>query len=159
MDKVIVTALLMIASITGAVIAMNGMIPAISKSSHSLNAANEATVRRIGTDLEILGVVSDSSGVEINAWVKNVGIYSIGPINSVDVFLITPGKGYAALSYDPTGVPGSWKEYPTGAGWERGKVLNLRIVTPTDFPASERYHVLRVATPNGVIVEEEFERW
>ena len=156
----------MIASITGAVIAMNGMIPAISKSSHSLNAANEATVKRIGTDLEILGVVSDSSGVEIDAWVKNVGIYSIGPtlpdmshVSSFDVFLITPGKGYAALSYDPTGVPGSWREYPTGAGWERGEVLNLRIVTPTDFPASERYHVLRVATPNGVIVEEEFERW
>ena len=96
MDKVIVTALLVIASITGAVIAMNGMIPAISKSAHSLSEANEATAIRIGTNLEILGVASDSSDVEIEAWVKNVGIYSIGPVDSVEVFLITPGKGFFA---------------------------------------------------------------
>ena len=159
MDKVIVTALLMIASITGAVIAMNGMIPAISKSSHSLESANEAAVKRIGTDVEILGIASDSSEPEIEAWVKNVGIYSIGPVAAVDVFLITPGEGYFALEYDPTGVAGSWRESPLGSSWDRGEVLNLQMVIPQGFPISVSYHILRLATPNGVIGEEAFERW
>tara|TARA_B100001123_G_scaffold274165_1_gene305095 strand:+ start:109 stop:588 length:480 start_codon:yes stop_codon:yes gene_type:complete len=158
-DKVIVTALLVIASITGAVIAMNGMIPAISKSAHSLSEANEATAIRIGTNLEILGVASDSSDVEIEAWVKNVGIYSIGPVDSVEVFLITPGKGFFALPYDSGGESGSWTEYPVGSSWERGEILNLRISAPSGFPSGETHHVLRVATPNGVIAEESFERW
>ena len=129
----------MIASITGAVIAMNGMIPAISKSSHSLQSANEAAVRRIGTDVEILGIASDSSEPEIEAWVKNVGIYSIGPVAAVG--------------------PGSWRESPLGASWYRGEVLNLQMVIPQGFPVSERYHILRLATPNGVIGEDAFERW
>ena len=159
MDKVIVTALLMIASITGAVIAINGMIPAISKSSSSMEAANDSVVRRIGTDVEILGVASDLSGTEIEAWIKNVGTYSIGPVSSVDVFLVTPGEGYSALRYDPAGLPGSWREYPLGASWERGEVLSLQIVIPQDFPVSAKYHILRVATPNGVVGEATFERW
>ena len=147
----------MIASITGAVIAMNGMIPAISKSSHSLESANEAAVKRIGTDVEILGIASDSSEPEIEAWVKNVGIYSIGPMAAVAVFLITPGD--FALEYDPTGGPGSWRESPLGSNWDRGEVLNLQMVIPQGFSVSERYHILRLATPNGVIGEEAFERW
>ena len=77
MDKVIVTALLMIASITGAVIAMNGMIPAISKSTHALESANEAVVKRIVTDVEILAIAADADESYLEAWVKNVGAYSI----------------------------------------------------------------------------------
>ena len=124
-----------------------------------MQAANESVVRRIGTDVEILGVASNSSGADIEAWIKNVGTYSIGPLSSVDIFLITPGQGYSALRYDPAGLPGSWRENPLGAGWGRGEVISLEIIIPQDFPVSERYHLLRVATPNGVVEEAAFERW
>ena len=159
MDKVIVTALLMIASITGAVIAMNGMIPAISKSTHALESANQAVVKRIVTDVEILAIAADADESYLEAWVKNVGAYSIGPVASVDVLLITPGEGYSFLNHDLAANPGSWREDPVGSGWQRGEILNLHMVLPEDFPTSERYHILRLSTPNGVIGEQAFERW
>ena len=149
----------MIASITGAVIAMNGMIPAISKSTHALESANQAVVKRIVTDVEILAVAADADETHVQAWVKNVGSHSIGPVTSVDVILITPGEAYSFLNHDLAGSPGSWREDPIGSGWKRGETLNLHMVLPPDFPTSERYHILRLSTPNGVIGEQAFERW
>ena len=138
---------------------MNGIIPAISKAGQSLNSANETAVQRIGTGIKILGIASDSSEAGMDTWIKNIGTYPIGPVASIDVFLITPGENYSSLMYDPAGGPGSWREYPPGATWERGEVLHMEIVIPLDFPTWERFHVLRVSTPNGVVGDEPFERW
>ena len=61
MDKVITSALLIIASVIAAVALINAVIPAMGKSSSALVAANSDAADRIRTDIAILHVASDTS--------------------------------------------------------------------------------------------------
>ena len=54
MEKVITTALLLIASVIAATALINAVLPAANKSSGALLAANSAAADRIKTDIEIV---------------------------------------------------------------------------------------------------------
>ena len=102
---------------------------------------------------------ADSDEETIDAWVKNLGTLSIGPIRSVDVFLLTPTEAHTWLEHSLDVVPGSWQETPLGATWNAGEVLHIRIRIPQGFPASNGFHILKISTPNGSVTEQPFERW
>ncbi len=113
MDKAITSGLLIIASVIASIALINAVIPAVSKSSGALVTANAEAADRIRTDIEVIHVASDtSSGSEdqVIVWVKNIGMNTIKPIESGDVFLTTPtevkrlshGSGSGAEYWDYT---------------------------------------------------------
>lgn len=156
MDKVIVTALLIIGAVTAAVVVIVTVTPAISGSAQATGqAANEASVR-IKTDIEIIAVASDVPGTQIDAWIKNVGTAQIMALDKSDVFVITPGTRFDAMAHAAGGGADTWTESPPDAPWKRGDTLHIVITLADALAAGD--HSLRVSTPNGVTADKFFSR-
>lgn len=157
MDKVIVTGLLVIGSVTAALVVILTIGPSVSGSSQSvLETQREASVR-IKTDIEVIAVASNSAGTLVNAWIKNVGVAPIYGLATSDVFMVTPGVRYDAMAYAASG-DNTWTELPSGASWNRGDTLHITVSLPVGNPLSSGNHTIRVSTPNGVVAERVFSR-
>ena len=107
MEKVIVSGLLIIASIIAAVLAITVLSPQSVDSKNSLLASNRIATSFVGTNVDgIKAVPDDGNGATISAWFKNVGSVDVEPISAIDVFLLT-GDGlsgrYIPFSDSPTG--------------------------------------------------------
>jgi len=79
-------------------------------------------------------------------------------MKKVDVFVITPGTRFDAITYGVTGSNGTWLEDPLGASWNRGDTLHIKVNLPTANPLAIGDHVIRVSTPNGVAADKTFSR-
>ena len=157
MDKVIVTGLLIIGSVTAAVMVILTIGPSVSGSSQSvLEIQNEASIR-IKTNIEVIAVAANSSGTQVDAWVKNVGVAPIYGLSASDVFVVTPGSRYDAMTYAASG-DNTWTELPSGASWDRGDTLHIAITLPTGNPLGAGNHLIRVSTPNGIVSERVFSK-
>ena len=100
MDKVIVTALLVIAGVTAAGLVMTTLTPIVGSSSQSVVESQKDLSRRIQTDFEITAVHADSD-VLVRAWIKNVGGANISFIEQSDVFVSSTDKEqFVFLCYD-----------------------------------------------------------
>jgi len=157
MDKVIVTGLLIIGSVTAAVMVILTIGPSVSSSSQSvLETQKEASIR-IKTNIEVIAVAANSSGTQVDAWVKNVGVAPIMGLAASDVFVVTPGSRYDSMTYAASG-DNTWTELPSGSSWNRGETLHIYITLPVSSPLASGNHLIRVSTPNGVVAERVFSR-
>ena len=157
MDKVIVTGLLVIGSVTAALVVILTIGPSISGSSQSvLEAQREASIR-IKTNIEVIAVASNSAGTLVDAWVKNVGVAPIMGLRTSDVFMVTPGTRYDAMTYAVSG-DNTWTELPPGASWGRGETLHIAITLSAGNPLASGSHTIRISTPNGIVAERVFSR-
>lgn len=159
MDKVITTGLLIIASVVAAVALINAVIPAVSKSSGALTAANASAADRIRTDIEIVHVASDADGVvnedQILVWVKNIGSQKILLIESSDIFLTTPTT-VKRLSHGS----GSGAEYwdyvvENGTDWTQAVTVKMTLHLADDSVMPGTYSV-SVAVYNAVSAAKDF---
>ena len=157
MDKVIVTALLIVGAVTAAVVVISSIGPSLSSSSQSIMESQRETSGKIRTSIEIIAT-STLTGSQVDAWVKNVGLDPINAVSKSDVFVITPGTRFDSMTYSATGGDNSWVENPVGAPWDRGDTLHMVITLPASNPLAVGDHVLRVSTPNGVISDKTFSR-
>ena len=157
MDKVIVTTLLLIGSVTAALVVMMSVGPSISQASQSLVETNRDTSNRIKTDIEIIAIASNSAGTQIDAWIKNVGVVPIYAIDKMDVFVITPGTRFDAMTYAPSGDD-TWTDTPLSSAWSRGDTLHITITLPAGNPLGTGVHALGVTTANGVSAERIFSK-
>ena len=158
MNNVIVTGLLVVAAVTAAAIAISTILPSIHSSSQSVVQANHEVASRIGTDISIIAIGTDYEGHNIDAWVKNVGIEPIEPLNLLDIILIRPDQHIDVLAYDRQGIFGTWKEDPETSTLIRGRTTHLKLVLPEGSPLMEGIHYLRVSTPNGIVTEKMFSK-
>ena len=157
MDKVIVTALLTIGAVTAALVVIVAMGPSIADSSQAVAESQNEAADRIRTSIEIIAVTADSGGTQIDAWVKNVGVEPISPVNKTDVFVITPGTRYDAMTYSTAPGDKTWKEDPVPSPWDRSDTLHIII----DLSASALTvgdHQLRVTTRNGITADMTFSK-
>jgi len=156
LDKVIVTGLLVIASVTAAVVVIMTIGPSVSRSSQSMVEAQRQAADIIKTSIEIITAVPRSNGVQVDAWVKNTGVASIIAIDRSDVFLIRIDGAWAeAMTYD-SGAGGSKTWSGDLTEWNRGDTLHITIDLTND-PLTAGNYLLRVSTPNGTISEHIFE--
>ena len=156
MDKVIVTGLLVIATVTAAVVVIMTIGPSVSRSSQSMVEAQRQAADIIKTSIEIITAVPRSNGVQVDAWVKNTGVASIIAIDRSDVFLIRIDGAWAeAMTYD-SGAGGSKTWSGDLTEWNRGDTLHITIDLTND-PLTAGNYLLRVSTPNGTISEHIFE--
>ena len=158
MDKVIVTALLIIASVAAATLVMTTILPSISSGSQSVVETQQESAGRLRTSIEVIAATSDVTGTGVDAWAKNVGLDPINPINKADVFIITPGTRFDAMTYSTSGADNTWVEDPPGARWNRGDTLHIKVFLPAANPLTTGDHVIRVTTHNGVSADQTFSR-
>ena len=110
MDKVIVTALLTIGAVTAAMVVIFSIGPSISSSSQAVSESQNESANRIRTSIEIIAVTSNATGTQIDAWVKNVGVEPISPVNKTDVFVITPGTRFDAMTFNSADGDNTWAD-------------------------------------------------
>lgn len=164
MDKVIVTGLLVIAAVTGAVIVIGTLGPSISTSSQSVVESQHEAAGRIKTSIEIIAVSVYESDTKVDAWVKNVGVDTISAINKSDVFLIQTGTRFDAMVYMSGTLSGTkvWNgdlfEATPRKPWNRGDTLRITIKLSSADKVQTGDHVLRVSTPNGITADKAFSK-
>ena len=152
MDKVIVTAMLTVAALTAAIMVVNAVLPAVSRSSGALISSSGQASERIKTDLDIIHVVGDSSGNLVYVWLKNVGGVNILAISNSDMFLKTPtandrlphGSGTEYWDYVIEGGDTLWKPTVTVKA-----TLHLTSLAAGDYKVT-------FITINGTVAEKEF---
>ena len=153
MDKVITTAMLVIASIVAALALTNAVLPATGKSASALVTANKTAADRIRTDIAIVHATGDATNDKVTVWVKNIGTQSIKPITASDVFLTTP-TDVLRLPYNASCSTGCWNYSIEGssADWLQAVTVKFTIKTSID---TGNYNV-SVAVVNAVKDEKDF---
>ena len=157
MDKVIVTGLLVIGSVTAALVVLLTLGPSIAGSSQSVMESQREASNRIKTNIEVIAIAADSTGTTVDAWVKNVGVNQILALKLSDVFIVTPGTRFDAMAHAAAG-DNTWTEVPAGASWKRGETLHITITLPAANPLAVGDHNLKFSTPNGILAERSFSR-
>ena len=158
MDKVIVTALLTIGAVTAAMVVIFSIGPSINSSSRAVAESQNESADRIKTSIEIIAVTSNAAGTQIDAWVKNVGVEPISPVNKTDVFVITPGARFDAMTFNTAGGDNTWTDSPLSSSWNRSDTLHMVITLPVASPLAAGDHQLKVSTRNGIVADKTFSR-
>jgi sugar lactone lactonase YvrE len=162
MDKVIVSGLLIIASITAAVMTISIIVPGLGSNSESIVRTNRIASDFASTGLN--GLTAEAvggSGVTISAWLKNVGSVDVEPISAIDVFLLTGnrlGGRYIPFSNGPTATDSWVVVQPADSNvWARGETLQIRLDLDPINPISPGPYMVSLKTPNGVSTDISFE--
>jgi hypothetical protein len=162
MEKVIVSGLLIIASIVAAVLAITVLAPSSVDSKNSILASNQVANNFVGTNIDGLNAVPDGgNGLGISAWFKNVGSVDVEPISAIDVFLLTGNRlsgRYISYSDTPTSTDRWEVVSPQDSDvWARGETLLIRLNLEASRPLSAGRYLVVLTTPNGVTGEIFFE--
>ncbi len=160
MDKIIVTAILVIGGVAAVLVVVFALGSSTSNSSQSVATSQQEDAGRTKTSIDVIAVAVRPGGLKIDAWVKNTSTVTIEAIERSDLFLIQPGTRYDALTYNDDGATsktwyGDLKE--AGLPWNRGDTLHIIItMSCVDFIPGPKDFALRMSTPNGIIDEEIF---
>ena len=157
MDKVIVTALLTIGAVTAAIVVIFSLGPTISKSSQAVSESQLEAADILRTSIEIIAIAPNAAGTQIDAWVKNVGVEPISPVNKSDIFVITPGTRFDAMTYNTAGGDKTWTDAPTDSDWNRSDTLHI-VIDLSGSALAAGDHMLRVSTRNGVTDDKTFSK-
>jgi len=158
MDKVIVTALLTIGAVTAALVVIFSITPSINSASQAVAESQRESAGRIRTSIEIIAVTSNAAGTQIDAWVKNVGVEPISPVDKTDVFVITPGTRFDAMTFNAAGGDNTWYDNPLSSPWNRSDTLHMVITLPVASALGPGDHRLKVSTRNGIVADKTFSK-
>ncbi len=155
MDKAITSGLLIIASVIASVALINAVIPAVGKSSGALVTANAEAADRIRTDIEVIHVASQTSPDQVIVWVKNIGLNTIKPIESGDVFLTTPTE-VKRLSHGSSSGAEYWDyTIENGTAWTRTVTVKMTLHLANGTIVAGGYNVI-VNVYNSVNASKDF---
>ena len=152
MEKVITTAMLVIASLVAAIALINAVLPATGKSASALAAANSEAARRIKTDIDIIYATGDTSGT-ITVWVKNVGIQIIRSVKDSDIIIENP-NGASRLSYVDGCSSECWDCTLEDNAYAWSSRVTVKFTITTDVPNGN--FSVSVAAPNGIMAVKDF---
>jgi len=167
-DKIITTALLIIASVVATVVVVNATYPAIVRSTNSIVQISQRMDDRIETQISIIYATgelddngtwqdTDSDGYfDVWVWVKNVGSSRILGLDQTDVFLGTPGA-FSRIPYvdDAGGSYPQWS-YTLENGTEWGNTVTLKITIHYTAALASDTYLVKVVTPSGAYDERYF---
>jgi hypothetical protein len=155
MDKVIVTVLLIIGGVVATFAIINGVYPALARSSSAINSTTDQLDDQIKSQIEIINTSNDASSVHL--WVKNTGTSQIGSLQNCDVFLSSVWN----ISRIPYGTQGStlpyWSYQLKGTSetiW--GPTVTNEITISLAAPLSPGIYQVKVVIPNGISDEITF---
>lgn len=144
MDKVIVTALLVIAGIISAITFFNAVYPAVGQSGDALAAMEGRVDERLKTQVKI--IYGAQSNGDVLIWAKNIGSLTVKAPEASDLFF-GPEGNFARIPYG-IGTP-HWEYVVENANdWSPSHTLQIRIVgfSPLD---PGRYYT-KLVLSNGI---------
>ena len=155
MDKIIVTALLIIAGVTAAALVVTTLTPIIGKSSRSVVESQQDVATRIQTDIKVIKAHA-SDGENARAWVKNIGNANIEFIDLSDLFISSEdGTRFIPLS-SGTSTPNYWSTEKAGS-WTKGETVEFVLkIDSGDALETGKTYLFSFSTPNGVASEYVF---
>jgi hypothetical protein len=153
MDKIIVTVLLIIGGVIAAFAIMNGVYPALERSSSAINAATDQVNDQIKSQIEIINV--SINGTNVQVWVKNVGASVINSVENSDVFLYS-GSTIERLSYGDESTPLPYWNYSlAGGGTSWSPAVTSEFILHPASLAGGPYQV-KIVIPNGISDQSTF---
>ena len=155
MDKVIVSALLIIASITAATITINVIGVGLDRGGTSLVQSQRDAAHRIQSGITIISAgYTDEEEEILNFWLKGSGNVVIKPLSSFDVFLRRgDGTWGEYIPYSDGEADGTWTPVPFTQTLNPRETLEIEV----SLKLNPGVHVLSVATPEGVTAKYVFE--
>ena len=160
MDKIIATVFLVIGTVIGSLLLIDGLLPSIGHSVNALREAQSATAERIKSDIDILLVVQDPQKSDsLIVWVKNVGSTTIGSLQYTNLFLSNP-QGAELLSYSTDSTANTWSyclESQVGCSfdtvWKPTVTMKATVTMASLVPGN--YNILLIL-PIGVQSQKDF---
>lgn len=155
MDKVITTALLIIAGVVVAVMLYNVVYPAVIQSGDALTSRQRRIDERLDSQIEIIHATGQAGTDIAHVWVKNVGSSSIKAIERCDVFF-GPEDDFSRI---PHGEGDSYWDYGIENDtdyWKPTTTLAITITTNFSGGLSADIHFVKVTLPNGISDEDYF---
>ncbi len=149
MDKVIVTALLVIAGVISAVLVFNSVYPAIGQSNDAITNMEGRLNDRLKSQIQIIQAAKSDSDNTVLVWVKNIGSLKVAPAESCDVFFGLQGN-FVRIAYGLPGTVGRHWEYTieNDTAWNPTRTMRIMIVGYSPLDPGTYY--VKVVTPNGV---------
>ncbi len=145
MDKIFVTAFLVIAGVISAVFAFNAIYPAIVQSSDAMISMERRMDERLKSDIQIIHAAR--SGSDALMWVKNVGSVRLAPPEASDLFF-GPEGNFARIPYG-TGLTHWEYAVENGSAWNPTATLKITVANYAFSGPGTRYFV-KFVLPNGV---------
>jgi hypothetical protein len=166
MDKTITTALLIVISVIMVMSLFNVAYPAVVEGGDAISRMASRAEERLNSRADIIhaageldntGWWSDANGngrFEVFLWVKNTGLGTINPIDSVDVFF-GPEGNFTRIPNE-NGVAAN--TFPSWAGTlESGTIWvptgTLRITLRFNNPLSAGRYFAKITLPSGATAE------
>jgi archaeal flagellar protein FlaG len=154
MDKVIVTVLLIIGGVVASFAILNGVMPALERSSSAISSATNQVGDQIRSQIEIINVSNNGSTLKL--WVKNVGTSTIGSVEYSDVFISHDGN-ISRIAHGASGTPLPYWTYQLGGAspvW--GQTVTNEITVNLAAPLASGLYQVKVVIPNGISDETTF---
>lgn len=141
----ITEAILLIASVLIAGSVAGIAMSKVGSFQSAFTQSTENQKQTVLTNIKILNVVSPTS-TTVNAWIKNVGTYSITNTANIDVYFGQIGS-MQRITYN-SGSP-SWTFSSPVTSWNKASTVQINLSNLSAITCSTTYE-LQVTTPNGV---------
>ena len=145
-SAVFTEAILIVASVIVAAGLAGVVMTKVGTFQSTFTQTTENQKQTILTNIKILYTVSPDKTTTVNAWVKNVGTYSITNTQNVDVYFGQTGA-MARISHG-AGSP-SWDYASPVSSWDKASTVQINISNLPPITCNTIYE-LQVTTPNGV---------
>ena len=156
MDKVVTTALLVVAGMVCAIFLFNSVYPMVNRSSQAMISTAEKIDERMQSRINIVHAASESNRQTVYIWVKNVGSSRILSIEESDIFFGQEGNFVRVPYVDDAG--GSYPQWAytieNQTEWRTGATVKFTISYDAD-PGTGTYYA-KVVIPNGISDEYYF---
>ena len=148
MDKVITTALLIIAGVVVTVMLYNVVYPAVIRSGDALVGRQRRIDDRLSSQIEIIHATGRVNTNLAYGWVKNIGSSRIVAIERCDVFF-GPEGNFSRIPYDddPSCSPCWTSKVVNDTKWEPMATLGITI---TSSSLQNELYFVKVILPNGI---------
>jgi len=146
LDKVIVTALLVVVGVISAVFVFNAIFPLVTQSGDAMAGMERRIDQRMKSQVEIIQATKTPSDT-VKVWVKNIGDVRIAPPESCDLFF-GPEGNYSRIPYDTGSVYWSYA-IVNDTAWNPRATLEVTISGYTPLTAGTRYFA-KLTLPTGV---------
>lgn len=156
MDKIVTTALLIIAGIICVMFVFNSVYPAVNRSSQAMVSMSDDLNDRMKTRINVVHASNTTNRITVYLWVKNVGSTRITNIETSDVFFGPEGEFVRIPFTDDAGssYPQWDYELENATEWVPSGTLKITITYDID-PGAGTYYI-KLIIPNGVSDEYYF---
>lgn len=153
MDKVVTTALLIIAGIVCAMFLFNSVFPMVNRSSQAMVSMTEKIDDRMQSRINIVHAANSENRTAVYIWAKNVGSSRIVTIEESDLFFgLEDNFGRIPYTADAGGSYPQWEySIENGTDWLAGVTVKFTITYSSD-PGAGTYFI-KVVIPNGIADE------